>query len=130
MRLLIDTHIAIWIVNDDDRLSSEARRTIIEADVIFVSTASVWELSIKFSNRRDRRSDMPFSGYHAILRFEESGFELLPLEPLHVAAVGSLPWHHRDPFDRLLIAHALVEGMTFMTHDTLLKDYGDHVLLV
>lgn len=130
MRLLIDTHIAIWVVDDDARLTGQARQIITQAEGVFVSTASIWELSIKFSNRRNRREQMPFSGYDAIIRFEESGFELLALEPLHVAAVGSLPWHHRDPFDRLLIAHALVEGMTLMTHDRVLGQYSDRVLVV
>jgi len=73
---------------------------------------------------------MPFSGYHAIERFEEAGFDLLPIEPLHAAAVGALPHLHGDPFDRLLVCHALVENLTFVTHDGDLAAYGDFVLVV
>lgn len=130
MSLLIDTHIAVWAVEGDQRLSGEAADLLTSGVAVYVSAASIWEISIKFALRRARRDEMPFSGYQAMERFEEAGFELLPLEPLHVAAVGSLPHNHADPFDRMLICHALVESLTFVTHDTVLAGYGDFVRIV
>jgi PIN domain nuclease of toxin-antitoxin system len=130
LSLLIDTHIAVWAVEDDERLPLAARELLLSGQEIFVSAVSIWEIAIKFSLRRARRHEMTFSGYHAVERFEEAGFELLPIEPLHAAAVGALPHIHNDPFDRLMICHALVENMTFLTHDRELAGYGDHVLVV
>jgi PIN domain nuclease of toxin-antitoxin system len=128
---LIDTHIAIWSVDDNPRLTAQARDVIESASGgVFVSTASIWEISIKFALRRKRRFDMMFSGYDAIERFDNSGFEQLLIDPLHAAAVSSLPHIHPDPFDRLLVAQAMVERMIFMTHDAKLADYGDFVLIV
>ncbi len=131
MRLLIDTHIAIWSVDDNPQLTSYARNIMQSASGgVFVSTVSIWEISIKFALRRKRRFDMIFSGYDAIEKFDSTGFEQLIIDPLHAAAVGSLPHIHPDPFDRLLVAQALVEGMTFMTHDATLAAYGDFVIIV
>lgn len=130
MSLLIDTHIAVWAVEGDERLSKDAANLLTSGVPVFVSAASIWEISVKFALRRARRDEMPFSGYQAMERFEEAGFELLSLEPLHVAAVGSLPHVHADPFDRMLICHALVESLSFVTHDKVLAGYGDFVRLV
>ena len=130
MRLLIDTHLAIWSVEDDKRLSQAARLEMQAAEAVFVSTATIWEIAIKFALRRGRRQDMLFSAYEAIEKFEESGFELLTLEPLHVAAVGSLPLLHGDPFDRAIVAHAMVEKLALLTRDKHLAAYGDFVMVV
>ena len=130
MNLLLDTHIAVWAVEDDKLLTKAARALMESADTLYVSTASIWEIAVKFALRRARPSEMPFSGYEATEIFEEIGFQLLPLEPQHVAAVGSLQHHHGDPFDRMIIAHALVEGLPLMTHDRTLRLYGDFVLVV
>lgn len=130
MSLLIDTHIAVWAVEDDARLTGAARALLLSGQPIFVSTATIWEIAIKFALRRGRREEMPFSGYDAVVQFEAASFEILPLEPLHVAAVGGLPHLHADPFDRLLVCHALVERVPFVTHDMALAAYGDHVLVV
>lgn len=103
---------------------------MLDAEAVFVSIATIWEIAIKFSLRRARRKDMPFSGYDAIRKFEESGFELLPIEPLQAAAVGALAFFHGDPFDRLLVAQAALEGVTLLTHDKALGGYGDFVVVV
>ncbi len=130
MRLLVDTHVAIWAVDDDKRLTSASRLLMQSADSVAVSAASIWEIAIKFALRRGRRGDMTFSAYDAMAKFDESGFDLLAIEPLHSAAVGALPRLHGDPFDRLLVAQAAVEGMTFLTRDKLLVAYGDHVVVL
>ena len=130
MRLLIDTHIAVWSVDDDPQLSAKAREVMQLASEVFYSTASIWEIAIKFALRRNRRADMTFSGYDAIKKFEATGFEQLWIDPLHAAAVSSLPLIHADPFDRLLIVRARVEGMSFLTHDKQLAAYGDFVIVV
>ncbi len=130
MSLLLDTHIAIWAIDGDERLTGSANAAILKSDYVFVSSASIWEIAVKYALRSERRLEMPYSGYDAIDRFEEAGFIVLPLEPQHVAAVGSLAHYHGDPFDRMIIAHALVEGLRLMTHDRTLSLYGDFVRVV
>ena len=128
MRLLLDTHIALWALTDDPRLSRQAR-TLIEAPTnqVAVSTASVWEISIKHALGR---GDMPVSGAAALDWFRQAGYDLLAITPEHAAAVERLPDHHRDPFDRLLIAQAATEPMRLLTHDPLVVRYGGDVIPV
>jgi PIN domain nuclease of toxin-antitoxin system len=130
LKLLIDTHIALWSIEDNPLLSDAAKQTISEASIVFVSAASIWEIAIKFALRKGRHQDIRLSGYDAIERFEEAGFEIMALEPLHVAAVAALPHIHRDPFDRILLAHAAVEQLVLMTHEQQLRAYGDFVMIV
>lgn len=117
MRLLLDTHVLIWW-DDGGRLAREATRAIRDADQVYVSAASGWEIAIKISlgRLRPRR------------RIEdavvESGFEELPVLLAHAEHVGHLPWHHRDPFDRLLVAQSLVERLTLVTRDDVFERYG------
>jgi len=128
MNVLLDTHIALWAITDDDRLSARAREMILsERTIVWVSAVSVWEIAIKHGLGR---GDMPVSGLEAVDYFREAGYRFLPLEPEHAAAVEALPRHHQDPFDRLLVAQAVTEPMHLLTHDAMQARYGDLVVLV
>ena len=123
-RLLLDSHAFLWFVNDDPRLSRTAREAIEDArnDVLF-SVVSVWELSIKA--RLGRLALKP-----SVVGFFESqarknDFTLLPIELRHLAPVSTLPLHHGDPFDRLLIAQALVEGLPLVSGDAAFDAYAE-----
>lgn len=131
MNLLIDTHIAIWVVLGDARLSDKGRDLITDAgNNILVSTASIWEIAIKHAARRGRANDLMLSGRDAIDEFEAAGFELLSISPSHAARIDYLPHIHGDLFDRMMIAQAQSEAMRFVTHDSILAKYGDFVDLV
>lgn len=128
MNLLLDTHVALWAITDSSKLSKKAR-DLIESPTttVWVSAANVWEIAIKYALRR---GDMPISGQDAVQYFRESGYRFLPVEAEHAIAVEDLPAHHQDPFDRLLVAQALVEPMRLMTHDPQVALYSDTVIRV
>jgi len=123
MRLLLDTHTFLWWINNDPLLSEPARAAIAsERNECFLSLASCWELAIKTSIGKLRLTK-------SVERFipEElaaNDFKLLNLDFRHVAKVESLPFHHRDPFDRLLVAQVLAERMTIVSADAVLSEYG------
>jgi PIN domain nuclease of toxin-antitoxin system len=125
MRLLLDTHIFIWAVMDNRKLSKEARRIILDADCVFVSAASIWEASIKAGLGK-----LDVDVHQLVSEIEASGFVELPVRAIHAATVGTLPEIHRDPFDRLLIAQALCEPLHLMTADSQLAAYSDLVMTV
>lgn len=128
MNLLLDTHIALWAITDDPKLSQHARELIAKPDnMVWVSAASVWEIAIK---RALGRGDMPVSSQRALEFFNQSGYQILPIEAAHAAAVESLPAHHHDPFDRILVAQALSEPMRLITHDAKVALYSDAIMLV
>lgn len=128
MQLLLDTHIALWAITDCPRMPSQARRLILTpANRIFVSAASLWEISIKHSLGR---GDMPISGEEALVYFRQSGYALLAISPEHAAAVEQLPLHHQDPFDRMLVTQAINEPLRLLTHDATVAKYSDTVILV
>lgn len=119
MSLLLDTHILIWCLSEARRLSEVTRRAIVDPGTrVFVSAASVWEISIKQNlGRLDAPADL------------ENQMELQRFEPLnitiaHAKAAGALPRHHDDPFDRMLVAQALAEGLTIVTHDPRIARYS------
>jgi len=124
LNLLLDSHIVLWWLSDDPRLSRKARRLIEGADQVFVSAATTWELAVKASLGKLR---MP-EGFVEVV--EEEGFTHLPISPVHAMAVRSLPWHHRDPFDRILLAQAMVEGLRLVSADQALVPYGKFVIRV
>jgi PIN domain nuclease of toxin-antitoxin system len=128
LRLLLDTHVALWALTDDPRLSRRARALIEDpANDVLVSAASVWEIAIKHALGR---GDMPISGDQALDWFRQAGYALLPIAPDHAAAVEHLPDHHRDPFDRLLVAQAIAEPLRLLTRDPLVLRYGDMAIAV
>ncbi len=128
MNLLLDTHVALWAITDHPGLSATARELILSPRAtVWISVASIWEISIKHSLGR---GEMPVSGKDAIRYFRDAGYQFLAIEPEHAAAIETLPKHHRDPFDRLLVAQALIEPMRLLTHDSNVARYGDTIVLV
>ena len=128
MRILLDTHVAIWAIADDDRLPISARGLILDVqNDLFVSVASIWEIAVKHSLARH---DMPISGKQAAEWFQAAGYVLLPISAAHAAAVEDLPCIHADPFDRLIVAQALMEPLRLLTHDRTVARYNDSILLV
>jgi PIN domain nuclease of toxin-antitoxin system len=118
LRLLLDTHVLIWAISDPGRLSIGTQRAIASREnEVFVSVVSPWEIAIKKS--RHRLED-PLA-LEPVL--EESEFELLPVLLRHTRAIESMPHHHRDPFDRMLVAQAVVDGLTIVTADRKLTKY-------
>ncbi len=122
MRLLLDTHVAIWALTDPRRIAPQVFEAIGDAhNEVMVSAVAVWETAIKF--RLGRQDSPPFSGHEAIGHFERGGFALLGVNAAHAAYVERLPPLHADPFDRLMLAQAIVEGMQFVTYDRYLSRY-------
>jgi PIN domain nuclease of toxin-antitoxin system len=119
LRLLLDTHVALWWVSDDERLSEEAARHITDdTNQLLLSAAVVWEIAVKRSLGKLAVPDE----YLPLLL--DAGVRPLPIDLDHAAAVEQLPWHHRDPFDRLLVAQATIEGATLVSRDEALAVYG------
>ncbi|MEQ1484398.1 type II toxin-antitoxin system VapC family toxin [Methyloglobulus sp.] len=128
MRLLLDTQIALWGLTNDRRLTSKAQKLILEPENdIFISVASLWEISIKYSLGR---GDMPVSGSRAYELFMAAGYQILVIQAAHTIAVESLPTIHNDPFDRMLVAQALSEPMRLVTHDRVVAGYNDSIIFV
>ena len=116
MRYLLDTHTAFWFFTGSPELSEKAKSAIIDnGNEIFVSVVSAWEIAIKRSLDREKTPLCSVDEFFE--RVALSGFELLTLEQRHIQPVETLPYHHRDPFDRLLIATAIAEDMTFLSAD-------------
>ena len=132
MNLLLDTHIAIWALNDDPLLSSKARDLILDPDnTIYYSTVSVWEVLLKHS-RRPR--EIPFNEKDFSESCQEAGFIPLSLSDKHILAVNTLnrsegAKEHNDPFDRMLLSQAKVENMSFITHDELIPGYNEKCII-
>jgi PIN domain nuclease of toxin-antitoxin system len=122
LRLLLDTHVVLWWQTDDRRLGREARKAIATADIVWVSAVSGWEASIKAARGR-LRLDEKFRILVAV-----DGFTELPVSLSHAERLRDLPPHHADPFDRLLVAQALVEKATLVSHDRAIEPYGAPVI--
>lgn len=122
-QILLDTHAFIWIATNDPRLGSEVARIYLQDDYsFFLSVASLWEMAIKTSlGRLELEMSLTEIVRQARLR---QGIQVLPIAPEHAMHVADLPFHHRDPFDRLLIAQALLEGLTMATRDPSFDEYG------
>lgn len=121
-RLLLDTHVFLWWRGEPARLPATVRSSIATADVVFVSAVSAWEAAIKSSLGRLELPDTFEAGVLA------SRFEKLLLTFTHAERIAGLPHHHRDPFDRMLVAQAQAEGLTLVTHDRLLEPYDVEIL--
>ena len=125
MRLLLDTHIYLWWLQDNRKLSKAGRAKIIAADEVFVSSASIWEASTKAGlGKLDVDIDA------VVAEIPKSGFVELAVSARHAARLMQLPNIHRDPFDRILIAQALSEPLRFLTIDAMLQSYTDLVEVV
>jgi PIN domain nuclease of toxin-antitoxin system len=123
VRILLDTHAFVWWVNDARSLSRRARAIIaIPRNQILVSVASCWELAIQVSLRK-LTLKAPIERF-LVEQIALNDFELLPIQLPHVARVATLPFHHRDPFDRLLAAQALEESLTIVSADPVFRQYG------
>lgn len=123
MKLLLDTHALIWLAEADARLSSAARQSVENPDnSVFFSLASIWEMAIKISLGKLKMSSRLHGTFQRTLG--QHGLNEIPILFEHVARVASLPFHHRDPFDRLLIAQAQQENLTLLSHDQRLDAYG------
>jgi PIN domain nuclease of toxin-antitoxin system len=119
VRLLLDTHVLLWWLADDPSLVEEAGSTIADPrSVVFVSAATAWEIAIKQAlGKLDAPSDLE-------RQIEMNRFEPLSITIGHAYSAGTLPRHHDDPFDRMLVAQALTEGLTIATRDPRLGRYG------
>jgi PIN domain nuclease of toxin-antitoxin system len=122
VRLLLDTHVAIWTLTEPGRVPSYILDLIDSGEnAVAVSAVAVWEIAIK--HRLRRPDSPPFSGHEAIGHFEMAGFVLIDVTPAHAALVERLPPLHADPFDRLMLAQAIIEDMRFVTYDRHLSRY-------
>jgi len=122
VNLLLDTHVFIWAVDDDPKLSATTWSTIEEADAVYVSSASIWEATIKY-----QLGKLKIAPERLVDAVAGSGFLELPIRLRHAAAVARLPQIHRDPFDRLLLAQAISEPLHFLTADDKLTQYSELV---
>ena len=121
MRLLLDTHVFLWW-RAGREMRAEAMDAIRTADDVFVSAASAWEVSIKAAIGQLRLTASFADGV------AQSGFVPLPINLHHAAVAGELPPHHRDPFDRMLLAQARLERLTLISHDRRLEPYGSAII--
>lgn len=119
MNSLLDTHVLLWWLDDNPTLSKEARRIIANGEhLVFVSAATIWEIRIK-----EALGKLKIPGnFQAILR--DQPFEMLDITTDHAHAIKGLPEHHKDPFDRMLVAQAKAEGLRLITRDSHLKKYA------
>ncbi len=127
MRILLDTHVFIWAVTDDPRLTLAARRLIEEADCVHVSAASIWEISIKSALGK-----IDADAEEMARAIKESGFVELPISTAHAAQVAKLPVlnDHKDSFDRLLVAQSMSESLVLLSADPRVLAYGGLVRAV
>ena len=127
MNLLLDTHAFLWWIADDEQLSVAAREAISDPDnEILVSAASAWEIAIKVGLGRLK---LPAPAKRFVPRqLQRNGFVSLPIQLEHALAVEDLPKHHKDPFDRLLVAQSRVDKLTLVTNDPLIQRYNIQTL--
>ena len=132
MNLLLDTHILIWALNDDPQLSEKAKEMILDPDnAVYYSAVSIWEVSIKHSSHPE---DLEFSGKELSEYCQDAGFLPLEMRDKHVYALETITRpenapRHNDPFDRMLVAQAKAENMSFLTHDPLIPFYEEKCII-
>ena len=133
MKLLLDTHIILWALNDNPKLSSQARELIMDAgNDIYYSSASIWETTIKYMSKPDK---IRISGSKLSDLCREMGYQMLPIADNHVKVLETLIYHnqnqvHNDPFDRIMIAQAKADGLKFVTHDSKIPFYEESCVMV
>ena len=127
MRLLLDTHILIWCLEESNDLPLKIRQLILSADEVYASTVNIWEIVIK---RSIGKLNMEIDDNDLIKVISESGFEMLHIKPEHVIKIMALENYHRDPFDRMLIAQSLVEPLLLVTCDSVVAKYGGNMIKV
>ena len=126
MNLLLDTHALIWFVSGDRRLGRAARAAMEQEQArLYISAASVWEMAIKAARKR---LELPYPVARYLADRIDEGYSVLRVDGSHAAAVEHLPFHHHDPFDRLLVAQALSERLPVITRDRVFKKYGVEVI--
>ena len=132
MKILLDTHILLWAIAGDSQLSQEAIKLITdEENELYYSTASVWEVQIKHMAKPDK---MKIGGAFLSEKAKELGCRMLPIYDKHVELLETLhrpesAKEHHDPFDRIMLAQAKSEGLFFLTHDNLIKDYNESCVI-
>ena len=123
MRTLLDTHVLFWWLTDHPQLSSEACRAIeADAERVHVSVTTAWEIAIKVGNGKWPEAASLIDNFEAEVAAE--GFTMLPIEVAHARAAGSSRSIHKDPFDRMLVAQAMIEQLTLVTSDRKLAELG------
>jgi PIN domain nuclease of toxin-antitoxin system len=123
LRLLLDTHTALWFLSGDERLSDSAKQHLLDdTNRVLLSAAVVWEVAVKTSLGK---LVVPEEYVSLLLG---AGVQALPVSVEHAAAVAALPWHHRDPFDRMLVAQASIEQAALVSRDDALRPYGVTVI--
>lgn len=121
MKYLLDTHAILWFLDDDPQLSKKARKLTADSkNIIYVSTASFWEMTIKASLGKLQISSIE-DVFNQCINYD---FELLDIKIEHLSILGSLKFHHRDPFDRTLISQAISEKINFITRDLVIGKYS------
>ena len=125
MKLLLDTHILLWVMQDAPQLGRPARRLLNDAEAIYVSSVSLWEITIKSALGKLRVDQNEFDA-----QLEKIGFSPLPVTWAHTRELRKLPLLHGDPFDRMLVAQAMSEPLRLLTRDAVLKTYSDLVVVV
>jgi PIN domain nuclease of toxin-antitoxin system len=125
MRILLDTHVYLWWLQDHPKLSKAGRAEIIAASEVFVSSASIWEATIKAGIGK-----LEVDVNQLVAEIANSGFQELPISATHAAMVARLPDIHRDPFDRILVAQALCEPLRLLTADGILSRYSELIEVI
>ena len=125
MKLLLDTHILLWVMQGAPQLGRPARRLLNEAEAIHVSSVSLWEIEIKSALGKLRVNPSELDA-----QLVKIGFSALPVTWEHTRSLRKLPPLHGDPFDRMLVAQALSEPLHLLTHDRALAAYGELIMLV
>jgi PIN domain nuclease of toxin-antitoxin system len=126
MKALLDTHAFLWALAGDRRMSRLARDTFAGPTGLSLSIASVWEILIKVQSGK---LELPRpAGPYVLKKLAENGIEMLPISIDHLLALERLPMHHRDPFDRMLIAQSLEENLPIVTSDPLFDRYDVHLI--
>ena len=132
MNILLDTHIALWSMTDDHRLSKTARDLLLDpGNNLYYSAASVLEVDMK---TKSRKNNLEFTTDDFIRECQDAGYIHLPLTEMHIAETNRLIWEgsgeeHREPFDRILLAQAITEGMHFLTHDDKIPQFKQNCVI-